>query len=289
MWNSIPKLDNESRKVTVDTQPTALETSTYRKTSENKPVARRPPRRGAERSPQQHAARHRDHRAPGIHARREPRRTGGRRGPRTDDAQESVAHSRPPSPPPCWCPRATSPSCGSSRIRRPPAKSPRRPLRAGLKTIEQEVTDTITKTVGRTLPPSAAGETAASRVEVGQLRRPAATADRAADDGRHRRSLVRGQLAQPGPGRRRLGELADAAQHGALRCPGDPRGRRRRSACRPRPSKSRRKQAPEPEPIILNRRTPSTGAILRDELTAMVREDPDAAANVLRNWIGDAA
>ena len=48
-------------------------------------------------------------------------------------------------------------------------------------------------------------------------------------------------------------------------------------------------QASESEPIILQRRTSSTGGSLRDELTTMVREDPDAAANVLRNWIGDAA
>jgi flagellar M-ring protein FliF len=31
------------------------------------------------------------------------------------------------------------------------------------------------------------------------------------------------------------------------------------------------------------------GPSLRDELVEMVKEDPDAAANVLRNWIGDAA
>ena len=32
-----------------------------------------------------------------------------------------------------------------------------------------------------------------------------------------------------------------------------------------------------------------SGRSLRDELTELVREDPDAAANVLQNWIGDAA
>jgi flagellar M-ring protein FliF len=32
-----------------------------------------------------------------------------------------------------------------------------------------------------------------------------------------------------------------------------------------------------------------SGRSLRDELTELVKEDPDAAANVLRNWIGDAA
>ncbi len=43
-----------------------------------------------------------------------------------------------------------------------------------------------------------------------------------------------------------------------------------------------------PEPV-LKRRFRSTGPTLRDELTSMVKEDPDTAANVLRNWIGDAA
>jgi len=42
-------------------------------------------------------------------------------------------------------------------------------------------------------------------------------------------------------------------------------------------------------PAILHRRSPATGLTLREELISMVREDPDAAANVLRNWIGDAA
>jgi flagellar M-ring protein FliF len=44
--------------------------------------------------------------------------------------------------------------------------------------------------------------------------------------------------------------------------------------------------APAP---VLKRRFRSTGPTLRDELTSMVKEDPDTAANVLRNWIGDAA
>jgi flagellar M-ring protein FliF len=37
------------------------------------------------------------------------------------------------------------------------------------------------------------------------------------------------------------------------------------------------------------RRFQIVGRNLRDELTEMVRDDPDAAANVLQNWIGDAA
>jgi flagellar M-ring protein FliF len=43
------------------------------------------------------------------------------------------------------------------------------------------------------------------------------------------------------------------------------------------------------EAPALKRRARSTGPGLREELTEMVKEDPDAAANILRNWIGDAA
>ena len=39
----------------------------------------------------------------------------------------------------------------------------------------------------------------------------------------------------------------------------------------------------------LKARFQNSGRSLRDELTELVREDPDAAANVLQNWIGDAA
>lgn len=45
----------------------------------------------------------------------------------------------------------------------------------------------------------------------------------------------------------------------------------------------------EDAPPARKRRFRSTGSSLRDELTDMVKEDPSAAVNVLRNWIGDAA
>jgi flagellar M-ring protein FliF len=45
-----------------------------------------------------------------------------------------------------------------------------------------------------------------------------------------------------------------------------------------------------PEPILVMRRKLSTqGPNLREELRQLVKEDPDAAASVLRGWIGDAA
>ena len=45
----------------------------------------------------------------------------------------------------------------------------------------------------------------------------------------------------------------------------------------------------EPAQNQLRSRSKAGGPNLRDELAVMVKEDPDAAANVLRNWIGDAA
>jgi flagellar M-ring protein FliF len=48
--------------------------------------------------------------------------------------------------------------------------------------------------------------------------------------------------------------------------------------------------AEEPQTVKLPRRKfSSTGPNLRDELREIVKEDPDAAATVLRAWIGDAA
>jgi flagellar biosynthesis/type III secretory pathway M-ring protein FliF/YscJ len=39
----------------------------------------------------------------------------------------------------------------------------------------------------------------------------------------------------------------------------------------------------------LRARFQHSGRSLRDELSELIKEDPDAAANVLQNWIGDAA
>jgi flagellar M-ring protein FliF len=36
------------------------------------------------------------------------------------------------------------------------------------------------------------------------------------------------------------------------------------------------------------RRMTGTGPSLRDELSDLVKEDPDSAANILRTWIGQA-
>ncbi len=68
-----------------------------------------------------------------------------------------------------------------------------------------------------------------------------------------------------------------------------------RAALPPLPSSARAKAAPEPEPepeeeaAAKPARKPrfmSGGPSLRDELSELVAEDPDAAANILRAWIG---
>ncbi len=47
-------------------------------------------------------------------------------------------------------------------------------------------------------------------------------------------------------------------------------------------------EATAPAPSRLRRRRSKSGPSLRDELVEIVREDPDAAASILRNWIGTA-
>ena len=49
-------------------------------------------------------------------------------------------------------------------------------------------------------------------------------------------------------------------------------------------------EAPPPGVITqLRERFTSTGPTLREELQSLVKQDPEAAASVLRNWIGEAA
>ena len=139
---------------------------------------------------------------------------------------------------------------GAAASHRRRRQSPRCLTRRELKTIEQAVTDTISKTVDRTLPPLEPGETAASRVEVSSYDDLPPPLIEPPTLGRHRTSLVRRELAEPRPDRRRPAELADAAQHGSLERFVDPRiprhGQRRRQRAREEPVEA----APEPESIM---------------------------------------
>lgn len=56
------------------------------------------------------------------------------------------------------------------------------------------------------------------------------------------------------------------------------------------PEEEKEDEAPTPGVISqLRERFGTSGPTLREELTSLVKEDPEAAANVLRNWIGEAA
>jgi flagellar M-ring protein FliF len=56
----------------------------------------------------------------------------------------------------------------------------------------------------------------------------------------------------------------------------------------PTPEPERQETPAEETPKSRFRRRLGTGPSMRDELATMVREDPDAAANILKGWIGNA-
>jgi flagellar M-ring protein FliF len=62
---------------------------------------------------------------------------------------------------------------------------------------------------------------------------------------------------------------------------------RENAATQPAEDVEEETEAPQPAtPQRLRRRKAKSGPSLRDELVEIVREDPDAAANILRSWIG---
>jgi flagellar M-ring protein FliF len=282
-----PELDSESRKVTVDGQPAAMETYNYRKVSENNPSPGGRPGTVANEVPSNTP---RDiativHQESNLDENREEQVAVA--------GHEQTTHKKAPLIPTTVTATVLVPKSYFRKLweqQHPTAAGaePKTPDPVQLKSIEQAVTDTINKTVGRTLPPLEPGETAASRVEVSSyddlpppLIEPptlAATAQDWFSDNWQSLALV-------GVGLLSLLMLRSMVRSNV---PPTPVSHAQVSI----PTKNTEEPAeesPELEPIMLNRRTPSTGASLRDELTAMVREDPDAAANVLRRWIGDAA
>ena len=147
--------------------------------------------------------------------------------------------------------------------------------------------DAIAKTVDRTLPPLLPGETQASRVEVSIYQdMPAPTIEPPTLAATTQLWLADNwqSLALIGFGILGLWMLRSMIRSNVPSAP-TPRVALPAIAQTEEPET----QTGEPVPAILQRRTHAAGGSLRDELTAMVREDPDAAANVLRNWIGDAA
>jgi flagellar M-ring protein FliF len=168
-----------------------------------------------------------------------------------------------------------------------PSAEPKEPGDAELQPIELKVKDKITKAVVRTLPPQDPTAPAASLVEVSSyedlppatLEPPTATASALAwvTDNWHRLALFGVGIVSLLMIRSMVRATAPAAPTSAP------------ALSVVAPPEETREPAAAAEPPALNRRARATGSSLREELTTMVREDPDAAANVLRTWIGDAA
>ncbi|MHB0955777.1 MAG: hypothetical protein ACYC0X_05290 [Pirellulaceae bacterium] len=281
-----PELDSESRKVVVDSQPTALESNTYRKTSESKPsgggrpgavpneVPSNTPRDIASiAQPESSLDENREEQI-AVAGHEQTTRRKAPLTPTTVTATVMVPQSYFYD----LVKKATPPQAG---------EEPKEPTAAQVADKEKEVMLAIKSTVLRTLPPQQPDEIAADRVEVTSyvdLPMPvvepptlAATAQGWFSDNWQNLGLL-------GVGLLSLWILRSMVRSNPSTT----------SALRmPMPATSGTHELPEPlpepEPVILQRRTSSTSGSLRDELTTMVREDPDAAANVLRNWIGDAA
>jgi len=281
-----PELDNESRKVVVDTQPTAVETSTYTKTSANKPApGGRPgavPNEVPSNTPRDIASL----------TRQESSTDESREEQVAVAGHEQTTHKKAPLIPTTvtaivLVPKSYFAKLWEQRNPTPAGAEPKAPTQADLQPIELAVAETIRKTVDKLSPPPADAAATTPRVEVASyddlpapaIEPPTAVATATAWFADNWRSL-----ALVGGGLLSLLMLRSLVRSGT---PASPPAV---AAAVPLKAADEPGEAePEPAPIILNRRTQSTGANLRDELTAMVREDPDAAANVLRNWIGDAA
>jgi flagellar M-ring protein FliF len=281
-----PETDNESKKVTVDTQPIALESNTYTKTSESRPAAGGRP--GA---------------VPNEVPSNTPRDITSLTSQATTldenrEEQVSVAgHQQTISKKASLVPSSVTatvlvPKSHLTKLwhqRNPVAAGtePKEPTDAELQPIERDVTDKITKAVVRTLPPQDPTAPAASLVEVSSyedlppatLAGPTATASALAwmTDNWHRLALFGIGIVSLLMIRSMVRTHAPAAPSAAP------------ALAVVAPPEDTSEPAAALEAPALNRRARASGASLRDELTAMVREDPDAAANVLRTWIGDAA
>jgi flagellar M-ring protein FliF len=272
--------------VTVDPQPTALESNTYRKTSESKPASGgRPgavPNEVPSNTPRDIAS----------ISRQESTLDENREEQIAVAGHEQTIRKKAPLIPTTvtatvLVPKSYFRQLWTQENPTPAGEEPKVPDAATLATIEKRVIETITKTVDRTLPPLEPGETQASRVEVSSyqdLPMPtiepptlAATTQLWLADNWQRLALIGVGILGLVMLRSMIRSNVPSAPTSSMAIPA--------AATRDEPEE----QTGEPGPAILQRRTNSSGVALRDELTAMVREDPDAAASVLRSWIGDAA
>ena len=176
---------------------------------------------------------------------------------------------------------------------RNPAKEgeePKTPDQAELDTIRQEETTKIQKHVANLLRRSKARPTRPSWSPSPRSRTSSSRRSRAARHGRQRDRLAGAVLAHAGHDRRwRCSSLVMLRSMVRSRAAAARRARRRLTVVRSDETATTATESetaeekPPPEPAAA---VPGSGRSLRDELSEIVQEDPDAAANILRSWIG---
>lgn len=279
-----PELATETTKVTVDPQPTALESNTYRKVSEGRPaVGGRPgavPNEVPSNSPRDIASvvgqetSLDENRERQVSVAGHEQTTRRRAGLIPTMATATI-----------WVPKSYFRALWLQQNPAAPGEDPKTPDPAELLKIEQEVTTKITESVARMVSLPTAGNNTSPQVHVtsyddiptAPLELPSTAVilfDWLINSWQTLAMLAvalvalflfRGMVRSP---------AAETAEGALL------------PASIPISEESEERVS---EGAVLQRRSGGSGGSLRDELTTLVREDPDAAANVLRAWIGDAA
>jgi flagellar M-ring protein FliF len=174
--------------------------------------------------------------------------------------------------------------------------APATPDAAGIAKIETEVKKEIEEAVVNLLPVPEPGGDPYTPVRVTSFTDIPVAADPPAGFVEEATSWLAGNW--PTLGMTLLGLLSLLLLRGMLRStaaapPPSPAARSSESAAAPASAASGEADAVDEAVDLAQQRRlrvrRAGGPSLRDELVEMVKEDPDAAANVIRNWIGDAA
>ncbi len=280
-----PELGSESRKVVVDPQPTAVESNTYRKTTENRPApGGRPgavPNEVASNTPRSISS---------VSAQESTLDENREQQVSVPGHEQTVRKKAPLIPTSVTATVLVPESYIENLWKQKNPEATEGPKDGDLEPISTPLIESIKKTVLSTLPPPPADSTSTtSLVEVTtfvdlpapEVEPPsfATTAQYWFTDNWQNLGLVGLGLLSLLMLRSMVKSNVPAPATSSVALPAAPK----KAADEPV------QDEPAPEPIILQRRQHPAGGSLRDELTAMVKEDPDAAANVLRTWIGDAA
>jgi flagellar M-ring protein FliF len=280
-----PELASESRKVVVDPQPTAVESNTYTKKTENRPTpAGRPgavPNEVASNTPRSITS---------VSAQESTLDENREQQVSVPGHEQTVRKKAPLIPTSVTATVMVPKSYIEDLWKQKNPEATDGPKDGELEPISTPLIESIKNTVLRTLPPPAADDTStASRVEVTtfvDLPAPAVDPPSFATTAQYWFTDNWQNLGLVGLGLMSLLMLRSMVKSNvpttatsSVALPAAPKT----AADEPL------QEEPAPEPVILQRRQRPAGGSLRDELTAMVKEDPDAAANVLRTWIGEAA